>query len=390
MSIFNRARSALNQLNQAQPTFVSRLQRRIQQQQNQPSGLNQSMAAMAQPPLQQSPAPMTQSQLQALTQLAAQAQPQIPASFPQGVPDTGTALGTIAANPQGFPQYANPQGFQQYMAEMRQREPQMLGSTMLSNVPNTGTALGGLDSRAIAANPQGFQQYMAEMRQREAQIPGSTMLSNAPGGALSPQMSPFAQAGYEAQMAGPNPYAQGLGSSSSPFVQSQLYAQLQSQMQQPGMPSGMLGGGIGGLSTALNQPMSMGNTVQNQMSMLQNFNGGQQSAFGGGLQGAFGGGQQSAFGGGPMQQAQGPTGQQSAFGGGLQGAFGSPQQSPFGGGQNITGGITDAIKYSRDQQSPPTFGGQQSQGPTGQQSAFGGGLQGAFGGGQQAPRQGLF
>lgn len=283
MSIFNRARSALNQLNQAQPTFVSRLQRRIQQQQNQPSGLNQSMAAMAQPPLQQSPAPMTQSQLQALTQLAAQAQPQIPASFPQGVPDTGTALGTIAANPQGFPQYAN---------------------------------------------PQGFQQYMAEMRQREAQIPGSTMLSNAPGGALSPQMSPFAQAGYEAQMAGPNPYAQGLGSSSSPFVQSQLYAQLQSQMQQPGMPSGMLGGGIGGLSTALNQPMSMGNTVQNQMSMLQNFNGGQQSAFGGGLQGAFGGGQQSAFGGGPMQQAQGPTGQQSAFGGGLQGAFGGGQQAP--------------------------------------------------------------
>jgi hypothetical protein len=38
--------------------------------------------------------------------------------------------------------------------------------------------MGGFDPRAVQANPQGFAQHMAQMQQREQQMPGSTMMSD--------------------------------------------------------------------------------------------------------------------------------------------------------------------------------------------------------------------
>jgi len=385
MSIFSRARSArstLNQLNQAQPPqpgVAQRLFTKVQQAQQQLGQQNPQPAPMVPPPGMPQVSP---SQTSALTQLLSQARMQSP---------------DIGALPQG---------------------------------------MSGRDPRAIAANPQGFKQYMAEARQQEAQMPGSPMLGNTSSGTFGPQMSPlaqyqldaqrgmssgglgmqqqispFAQAGYEAQMAGPNPYAQGLGSSSSPFAQYQLDAQRGMSsgglgMQQQNIPSGMLGGGLGALP--LDMMYRGGPSDPAQQAAVQQFNMNRENQMsqlaatalqnmpGRGLQGAFGSPQQSSFG-TPQQSSFG--GQQSTPGMGLQGVFGSPQQSSFGSPQQSSFGSPQQSSFGSPQQS--SFGGglqgmfsgaQQSPSGSPQQSSFGGGptqqAQGPTG--QQAPRQGLF
>ena len=46
-----------------------------------------------------------------------------------------------------------------------------------SSFGQMGGGMGGFDPRAIQANPQGFSQHMAQMRQREMAMPGSTMMA---------------------------------------------------------------------------------------------------------------------------------------------------------------------------------------------------------------------
>jgi hypothetical protein len=46
-----------------------------------------------------------------------------------------------------------------------------------SSFGQMGGGMGGFDPRAVQANPQGFAQHMAQMRQREMAMPGSTMMA---------------------------------------------------------------------------------------------------------------------------------------------------------------------------------------------------------------------
>jgi hypothetical protein len=47
-----------------------------------------------------------------------------------------------------------------------------------SSFGQMGGGMGGFDPRAVQANPQGFAQHMAQMRQREMAMPGSTVMSD--------------------------------------------------------------------------------------------------------------------------------------------------------------------------------------------------------------------